>query len=77
MSVAPDHASNLPPHRRPAALGGTGKDPVWGIEIDAIGPDVTFRQDRSGHGLFEPAREMSIDDFQQALADLAPRWFRI
>jgi hypothetical protein len=77
MSVAPDTAMNLPDHRRPPNFGGTGKDPVWGITIDSLGNDLIFHQDKPNHGLFEPAREMSIDEFQQALADLAPRWVQL
>ncbi len=76
MSVAPDRPMNLPAHRRPPQFGGTGKDPVWGIHTDLLGGDVVFRQDKPTHGLFEPAREMSIEEFQQALADLAPKWFK-
>jgi hypothetical protein len=77
LSVAPDRPTNLPDHRRPPRLGGTGKDPVWGIDADSLGGDVVFRQDKPTHGLFEPAREMSIEEFQEALADLASRWFKI
>lgn len=74
MSVAPDDPFHLPRHRRPPEFGGTGKDPVWCIDIRDSGTDLSFRQDKPSHGLFEPAREMSIEDFQQALADLAPKW---
>ena len=76
MSVAPDSPMNLPDHRRPPQFGGTGKDPVWGIEIDSLGNEIQFRQDKPSHGLFEPAREMPIDEFQLALASLASRWIR-
>jgi hypothetical protein len=76
LSVAPDRPENLPEHRRSPQFGGTGKDPVWEIDVDFLGGDVVFRQDKPAHGLFEPAREMSIDEFQRALADLAPRWFK-
>jgi hypothetical protein len=74
MSVAPDDPMHLPRHRRPPSLAGTGRDPVWGIALDSLGADVVFRQDKRHHGLLEPAREMSIDEFQGALAALAPRW---
>lgn len=77
LSVAPGVPSNLPDHRRPPQFGGTGKDPVWEIDADSLGGDVAFRQDKPTHGLFEPAREMSIDEFQEALADLASRWVKI
>ena len=54
---------NLPDHRAPfPKFGGTGKDPVWGITIDWLGDDLIFRQDKPNHGLFKPAREMSIDE---------------
>jgi len=74
MSVAPDQPTNLPAHRRSPQFGGTGKDPVWKLESDGLGKDLVFRQDKAAHGLIEPAREMSIEDYQQALADLSPRW---
>jgi hypothetical protein len=67
---------NLPDHRRPPKFSGTGKDPVWGITIDSLGVELMFRQDKLNHGLFKPAREMSIDQLQQALADLARKWFQ-
>lgn len=76
MSVAPDSPMNLPEHRRPPKFGGSGKDPVWEISIDELGVDLVFYQDKAKHGLFEPARETSMDDFQQALADLAPKWIK-
>jgi hypothetical protein len=74
MSVAPDDPLNLQRHRRPAALGGIGRDPVWYIETDELGPDLEFRQDRPGHGLIEPKRAMTLDEFQVALAALRPHW---
>jgi hypothetical protein len=77
MSVAPDRPTNLPDYRRPPNFGGTGKDPIWEIAIDSMGDDLVFRQDKPNHGLLEPAREMSIDELQQALADLAPRWVQV
>jgi hypothetical protein len=77
MSVVPDSPMNLPDHRRPPQLGGTGKDPVWGIDIGSLGGDVIFRQDKPTHGLFEPAKEMSIEEFQESLAALASKWFKL
>lgn len=76
MSVAPDDPGNLPRHRRPPEHGGTGKDPIWGIALGSLSPDLAFRQDKPNHGLFEPATEMSLDQFQEALADTAPRCFK-
>ncbi|HWE36791.1 MAG TPA: hypothetical protein VG406_09515 [Isosphaeraceae bacterium] len=77
LSVAPDDAGNFPTHRLPPSLGGIGKDAVWSIAIDRIGGGLTFRQDKPKHGLIEPAREMTSDTFQRALADTAPSWEKV
>jgi hypothetical protein len=74
LSVAPDDPLQLQRHRRPASLGGTGRDPVWYIEIDELGPDLGFRQDRPGHGLIEPIRPLTLQEFQDALAGTRYRW---
>lgn len=76
MSVAPDDPAGLSPFRRPPALGGTGKDPVWEIDTAALGPDLQFRQDKPTHGLIEPARPMTLAEFEAALATTRPRWVR-
>jgi hypothetical protein len=74
MSVAPYDPLHLPKHRRPASLGGTGLEPVWYIELDDLGPELQFRQDRSEHGLVEPARVMALHDLQDALARTRSWW---
>lgn len=74
MSVAPGDPALLLRHRRPPSLGGTGQDPVWYIEVDDLGPDLVFRQDRVTHGLIEPSRPMALQEFQDALAATRSRW---
>jgi hypothetical protein len=74
MSVAPDNPMHLISHRRPASLGGSGVDPVWYIEIDDLGTDLQFRQDKTSHGLIEPSHFMTLRDLQDALAKTQPRW---
>lgn len=54
MSVAPNDPLNLQRHRRPASLGGIGRDPVWYIEADDLGPDLDFRQDRTAMACSSP-----------------------
>src|SRR5262249_50733977 len=44
LSVAPDDPLHLERHRRPASLGGIGRDPVW------------YRGNRCRHGIVFPAR---------------------
>jgi hypothetical protein len=77
MSVAVDRPENLHPLRRPPAYGGSGKDPVWGLLIDQLGGDLQFRQDTPTHGLVEPERVMSLDEYQQALEATQPLWKRL
>jgi hypothetical protein len=77
MSVAPDRVDNLPPLRRPPAHGGSGKDPVWCLDLARLGGDLQYRPDSAAHGLIEPARAMSLDPFQEALAKTAPDWQRV
>jgi hypothetical protein len=77
MSVAPDRPENLHPLRRPAAYGGSGKDPLWALCLDDLGLNLVFRQDSAKHGLIEPARDMPELDYQQWLADTKPFWTRL
>jgi hypothetical protein len=77
MSVAPDGPGNLHRLRRPPAHGGTGKDPVWSLCLDDLGPDLVFRQDSPTHGLIEPAHDMTESEYQQRLADTKPHWKKL
>ncbi|MGS0688321.1 SpvB/TcaC N-terminal domain-containing protein [Nakamurella sp. GG22] len=77
MSVSPDTPANLPPHRRPPELGGTGKDPVWKIEESELGTELRFNQDSPTHGLIEPAYEMTLDAYNNALASLQSLWKKL
>jgi len=77
MSVAPDRPVNLHPLRRPAAYGGTGRDPIWWIDTASLGDDLVYRPDTTTHGLIEPARTMSLDEFQNALEASKPYWKKL
>ena len=74
MSVAPGDPMNLSRHRRPAALNGTGKDPLWEIDGTDLGSDLEFLQDSRTHGLIVPVREMTLAEFQLALLSTRTRW---
>src|SRR5437667_11295024 len=74
MSAVPDDPWHLPRHLRPSSLGGTGRDPVWYIETEDLGPDLAFRQDRPNHGLIEPQRDLTLQEFQDALARTRSAW---
>jgi hypothetical protein len=74
LSVAPDRPDHLPSHRRPPTLGGTGKDPVWELDLACLGNRLAFRQDKIEHGMIEPAWRMTLDDYVESLAATAPYW---
>jgi hypothetical protein len=74
MSVAPDDPLHLLRHRRPASLGGVGQDAVWYIETDDLPVDLQFRQDTPTHGLIEPARSMTLKEYENALASTRQDW---
>src|SRR5258708_4370977 len=65
MSTA-DDPNHLIPFRRPPSLGGTGPDPVWVIDSDDLGADLSARSDTATHVLVEPRRSMTLQSFQLA-----------
>ena len=77
MSVAPDDPTNLPKNRRPAALGGTGNDPVWEIDDSDLGEELKFRQDKKTHGFVEVAQEMTLYEYEQVLTATRTKWRRV
>ena len=78
MSVSPPPPYNLPTHRRPAAFGGTGKDPVWEININSLSAfQLQYRPDPhqpNKHGFIEPKIEMSLEQYQQAIVATLHEW---
>ena len=77
MSVAPRTPFNLPAIRRPRLLLGTGKDPVWGIHREVLGPELLVDQDTPTHATVQPARAMSIINYRRALAETRERWLKV
>jgi hypothetical protein len=74
MSVAPDDPIYLARNRRPLNLGGLGPDPVWWIDQDSLGPKLVVRFDPATHGFVEPAVEMTLLQFEEALAATRASW---
>lgn len=73
VSVSPS-PNDLPSHRRPPSFGGTGKDPVWSIDINNLGPDLKFVPDSPGHGTIQPSRSMTLEEYQKALFETFGKW---
>jgi hypothetical protein len=74
MSVAPDDPIHLPRFLRPSEFGGTGKDPIWEIDDANLPPELLFRQDKATHGMIEPKDEITLAEYQSALASTRNRW---
>jgi len=78
MSVSPPPPYNLPTHRRPAAFGGTGKDPVWKINVNCLSAfQLQYRPDAhqpNKHGFIEPIKEMPFEEYQQAIIATLHEW---
>lgn len=77
LSVAPDSPLHLPQHRRPVQLGGTGRDPVFSTEAEALPLTLAYRPDpraASQHGFIEPARPVSLEALQRDLCQTASLW---
>lgn len=77
MSVAPNTPFNLPQHRRPVSLGGTGRDPVFHLDAQALPETLAYRPDPrapSEHGFVEPTAAVALDTLQGNLCQTASLW---
>ena len=78
MSAAPNDPANLPKNRRPPQLsGGVGKDPVWEMDTDDLGPTLSFIQDKATHGVVGTKVPMTLAELELALAATRSRWVRV
>jgi hypothetical protein len=67
MSAAPDDPAKLPKNRRPPQVNaGTGKDPVWEIDTDDLGPSLQYVQDKAAHGVVGPKQPLTLAEFEEA-----------
>jgi len=77
MSVAPDRPEHLHPLRRPAQYGGSGKDPVWALDLTWLSAGLLCRQDSLTHGMIEPATTLLLAEYERRLADTKPFWIKL
>lgn len=79
LSVSSDDPMNLPGYRRPSAFQGTGKDAVWAIDDADLGSNLSYRGDprKAGHGFIEPARLMTLDEYQRFLQQTHGLWRKV
>lgn len=80
MSVTPDDPARLPLHFRPISMGGAGALPVFALNLEMLGNDLSYRADPkkpSKHGFIEPAAPVHVEEYQRALARTAPAWLEV
>jgi hypothetical protein len=80
MSVSPPPPDNLPYYRRPPEFGGTGKDPVWEMDTNALPVELRYRPDPDNpeeHGFIEPWHRMPFEEYQRAIHGLRSLWTRM
>ncbi len=80
MSVTPDRPDRIHLPLRPQALGGGGKHPAYGINVERLRPSLQFRRDPANpvnHGFIEPAEPMLFRDYEAALHATAAHWERV
>jgi len=76
LSVAPTPAA-LPTTKRPKALGGTSRYPVWKLDIGRLPPELVLRPVSANHGLIEPSQPTKVEEFQRALHNLEQLWEQV
>jgi hypothetical protein len=77
MSVTPDDPGRMNMLRRPRALGGLGKDPLWVVDDEVLGGNLTWRRDPDDpevHAFVEPARVMPLGAYRGALCGTRNQW---
>jgi hypothetical protein len=77
MSVAPDSPENFPAHRRPPEHGGTGKDPIWELDVTELGDELVYREDPlmpGVHGFVEPVSTTTFAAYESALIATRRAW---
>ena len=76
LSVAPIPAS-LPTSKRPPALGGTSRNPVWKLDIDNLPASLVLRPTSTKHGLIEPTEPTRAEEYQRAIHGLEALWVQV
>lgn len=64
-SSLPWRRRGINPHRKTPEYGGTGKDPVWTINTNDLGPELTYVPDSPRHGTIQPTKPMKLKDYQK------------
>ena len=77
LSVTPDDPTGMNPLRKPRALGGIGKDPLFVLDSDRLGVGLRFRRDPDeprAHAFVEPTDRVPLAAYQRELHATRPSW---
>ena len=78
MSVSPPPAKNLPRFRRPPEHGGTARNiKLYELDTDGLPDELRARpdpKDPQRHAFIEPMRQMSFEEYEQALEETRGLW---
>lgn len=74
MSVAPDDPMNLPPARKPRAMGGNSKDPLWVLEQHGFAGRLAYSADSLTHGVIEPSERLLLEEYEGELGATQASW---
>ena len=77
MSVTPRDPRYLPRHRKPPALGGRGRDPVFRILCAVLPPALRYAEESLSHGVIEPAADCPFSVYQENLHGTCDQWERM
>lgn len=79
VSVTPYDPADLPLHALPKSMGGTGKYPVWRIQVRSFSKSLNFRPDprKRTHGFIEPSKRMSADDYREEIESTRHLWEKV
>jgi hypothetical protein len=67
----------LPPFRKPSEFGGTGRDPLWQIDVEQIPADIEPIQDGVTHVSLCPSDTMLLERYEAALAATRLDWHKV
>lgn len=77
MSVTIRDVKQMPRFLRPRELGGTGRHPVFEMDLDNLGNNLRLQPDSPYHALVEPTHRCPFSEYLAALHATRFHWRRI
>jgi hypothetical protein len=74
MSVALDDLLGLPDHRLPPSHGGTGRDPLFGLDSAQVEVPLALYAHGHPHHEIAPSRPMDLSKFESGIEATRDHW---